>query len=1048
VVPHSVKIFLEVIGTLVAGLVIVVALAVWRLSTGPISLDFLLPYFESALSATDHGYSVKLDNIVLLWDGWNRPLDLRARGIHVLDPQGEPLATLPEMGMRLSVSALAHGVVAPTSLDAIGARVHLRRRADGRLDLKFSDEAREPNLPGVVPTLAGDLLERPDPRHPLSYLREVSITNAEMVIDDAGWDTSWKTRIEHLTFDRDAAGIRGRSSIQFNVNENVSHVYASGLYVASTGLVNLDVSFAGLRPAIFARATPVLAPLEGFSLPLSGHLTSRVDLAGRVDEVHFDVTGGAGKMHIADLIPDDVAVQRISVSGAIRDHGDRLALEQALIDLGGTTIGMAGTVTGLGGASQLALELTAHDLKIDQFSQLWPAKAAPNPRAWITANLSGGAVQDFHANIAGHGNGLDLASVKLDKLDGTMTLSDIDVHYLGKMPSVSATSGEAQFDDKSLNISLSKGTVEGLSIDQGTIAITGLDGDDHRIAIDLAITGSLQGALRLIDYDPLGYASALGLDPKTVDGTAAAHLSLKFPLLRDLRFAQMQLGASADLKDVSIVNVVFGQDVTRGVLALKVDKDGMNLAGTANIGPAPATLRWDERFGKNVERTIHLETELDDSSRKTLGLDYAGMLGGPVPLALQYHANDHTTANIDVLLDLGRSTMTLPYVDWRKEAGTPGMARLSLVTAGDKLKAIPSLDIEAGDLVARGQADFDAGTGALHSIEFGRVAFGHNDLVGRVERRADGTYDVRVRGPSIDVSPLIKLKRENGAANVAGPSEPPERGPKLAINVAADKLWLSNRKNQSLSDATASIDYDGLRPTRAEVDAKTKSGAPVTIRIIPGENSRDLQISSTDAGEVFRALDFTDDIVRGKLAVTGRFDDSVPESPLTGTVMIDDYAVLNAPLMARILTLASFSGIVDRMNGEGIAFSNLAVSFVKTGGHVAMQDGHTSGSDLGFTFEGSFDLDANTIMVNGTIVPIYTLNSLLGRIPLLGDILVGPKGGGIFAATYQASGNLDNPDVSVNALSALAPGILRELITGGGSAPSPDQVQTPKSTDR
>jgi len=71
------------------------------------------------------------------------------------------------------------------------------------------------------------------------------------------------------------------------------------------------------------------------------------------------------------------------------------------------------------------------------------------------------------------------------------------------------------------------------------------------------------------------------------------------------------------------------------------------------------------------------------------------------------------------------------------------------------------------------------------------------------------------------------------------------------------------------------------------------------------------------------------------------------------------------------------------------------------------------------------------------VVPIYTLNSLLGNIPVLGSILVGPKGGGVFAATYTATGSLDNPNVSVNPLSALAPGILRRLLdvftSGGGN---------------
>ena len=46
---------------------------------------------------------------------------------------------------------------------------------------------------------------------------------------------------------------------------------------------------------------------------------------------------------------------------------------------------------------------------------------------------------------------------------------------------------------------------------------------------------------------------------------------------------------------------------------------------------------------------------------------------------------------------------------------------------------------------------------------------------------------------------------------------------------------------------------------------------------------------------------------------------------------------------------------------------------------------------------GSLDLKADTVDLNGTLAPAYTVNSLLGRIPLLGDMLVGGEGQGVFA---------------------------------------------------
>ena len=66
----------------------------------------------------------------------------------------------------------------------------------------------------------------------------------------------------------------------------------------------------------------------------------------------------------------------------------------------------------------------------------------------------------------------------------------------------------------------------------------------------------------------------------------------------------------------------------------------------------------------------------------------------------------------------------------------------------------------------------------------------------------------------------------------------------------------------------------------------------------------------------------------------------------------------------------------------------------------------------------------------------YSVNRVLGAIPLLGNILTGGEGEGLFAVTYAISGSLEALDVSVNPLSVLAPGFLRNLfdIEGGESS--------------
>ena len=99
-----------------------------------------------------------------------------------------------------------------------------------------------------------------------------------------------------------------------------------------------------------------------------------------------------------------------------------------------------------------------------------------------------------------------------------------------------------------------------------------------------------------------------------------------------------------------------------------------------------------------------------------------------------------------------------------------------------------------------------------------------------------------------------------------------------------------------------------------------------------------------------------------------------------------------------------------------------------------------SGSQLGLTADGRLDLGREQIDLSGTIVPIYGLNWVIGKIPVLGDFLRGSEGEGAFALTYTVSGDPDEPTILVNPLSVLAPGMIRELFSGilDGTAEPPD----------
>jgi len=92
-----------------------------------------------------------------------------------------------------------------------------------------------------------------------------------------------------------------------------------------------------------------------------------------------------------------------------------------------------------------------------------------------------------------------------------------------------------------------------------------------------------------------------------------------------------------------------------------------------------------------------------------------------------------------------------------------------------------------------------------------------------------------------------------------------------------------------------------------------------------------------------------------------------------------------------------------------------------------LREARASGPALGVTVSGLIDLENEELDLNGVVVPAYGINSILGAVPVIGDIFVSRRGEGIFALTYSVDGPFAETRVFVNPLSALAPGFLRRL---------------------
>jgi hypothetical protein len=120
------------LGGMIAATVLVVAVAAWRLSEGPVRTDFLTPYLQAAINETG-GNTIGIGGTFLVWEEGTRGLVMHAAGVTVRDPDGRLIASLPEVAFELSSRAVLDGTLAMHEIEIIAPRIRLQRAKDGRI---------------------------------------------------------------------------------------------------------------------------------------------------------------------------------------------------------------------------------------------------------------------------------------------------------------------------------------------------------------------------------------------------------------------------------------------------------------------------------------------------------------------------------------------------------------------------------------------------------------------------------------------------------------------------------------------------------------------------------------------------------------------------------------------------------------------------------------------------------------------------------------------------------------------------------------------------
>jgi len=244
-------------------------------------------------------------------------------------------------------------------------------------------------------------------------------------------------------------------------------------------------------------------------------------------------------------------------------------------------------------------------------------------------------------------------------------------------------------------------------------------------------------------------------------------------------------------------------------------------------------------------------------------------------------------------------------------------------------------------------------------------------------------------------------------------------------------------KDRAITDLKGELNCDAQRCTSAAINGQA-GGKPLSFRILRNpKGDRQVSLHAENAGAFLKDVDAFDGMEGGDLTLTGTYDDSGKTSTLNGKFSISEHTIKNAPILAKILSLASLTGFIDTLRGDGIHFIRLTAPYTLHDDVITFKNAKTHGDAIGMTMEGTITMPEIALNLQGTVVPSYSLNTALGKVPVVGNALTGGEGQGVFAARYTVRGTQAKPDVSVNPLAILTPGFLRGVFDLMGSSPAP-----------
>ena len=197
----------------------------------------------------------------------------------------------------------------------------------------------------------------------------------------------------------------------------------------------------------------------------------------------------------------------------------------------------------------------------------------------------------------------------------------------------------------------------------------------------------------------------------------------------------------------------------------------------------------------------------------------------------------------------------------------------------------------------------------------------------------------------------------------------------------------------------------------------------ITMKKDQNTKKKYLEIYSDLTKPLLTEYKFFKGLSGGKLLFTSLIDEDTSNSKL----LIENFNVTNASGMIKLLSLADLSGLADLAAGEGLSFDILEINMKKNKDTLQLNEILALGPSISVLMDGY--QNSKVTSLRGTLIPAKTLNKMISKIPLLGNIII-PKevGEGLFGISFKMKGPPGDIKTTINPIRTITPRFIQKII--------------------